>query len=332
MSILRGHHFKYTFLIIVLLALSVASIVRAQGDVDISLSADRELLTIGDPLLLTLSVTHPPGDIVIVPRLPETWGDFEVRSQSQTEESANADGSITTQQTIEVALFAPGTFETLPFNITVRDALGDVTSLTVPTITINVSSVLRQGDFDLRDIKPQADLFVPPLWPWIAGTILIVGSIGWSVYRWRRRRREREMALLAQIDPRTPLQIALDELAHIEGLDLPGQGRYKEHYTLVSDCLRQYLEAQHRLPATDRTTDELRMTLKHSPIDSILTRGVLDVLNDSDLVKFAKFIPAASEACAVVGRCRQLVEALEPRPIGPIEAPVEIDVTRERVA
>ena len=43
--------------------------------------------TVGDPVQLTLAVTHPAGYQVILPQIAPAWGDFTVVSQSPQDDS-----------------------------------------------------------------------------------------------------------------------------------------------------------------------------------------------------------------------------------------------------
>ena len=63
------------------------------GDIRIALLADRSELTVGDPISLTLEVTHPEDHIVVVPRLDPDWGVFQVRRQTAANIAENRDGT-----------------------------------------------------------------------------------------------------------------------------------------------------------------------------------------------------------------------------------------------
>ena len=294
---------------------------RAAGGVEITFTAAKNELTVGDPVQLTLEVKHPAGYQVIIPSLGvgQSWGDFEVRSQSQAETLANPDGSETTHQTIEVTLFAPGAFQTPPLTLTIRDNEGQISEEDTPPVSLTVTPVLTEDDKKLLDIKPQAQLAVPPRWPWLLAGLALAGLLGWGAWwLWRRlaRRRlaRRRPAPALVIDPRPPYQVAFDELARIEHLKLPEQGQFKEHYTLVTDCLRHYLEQQYQVRAFDRTTTELRISLKQSALALEHTRRLLDLFSAGDLVKFAKFIPALEQARQLTHQARQLVTETRPTP------------------
>ena len=146
----------------------------------------------------------------------------------------------------------------------------------------------------------------------LAGLVVatVVAGSGWWLYRrWRMRQ-----ALAPVIDNRPPYQIAYAELERIAGLNLPGRGQFKEHYTLVTDCLRAYLEQQFQLHAFDRTTAELWLELKRSVIAPDQGRRFIDLFADSDLVKFAKLTPEIEEARQLIDQARALVTSTRPQP------------------
>jgi hypothetical protein len=150
---------------------------------------------------------------------------------------------------------------------------------------------------------------LPALMTGLVLATVAAGSGWWLYRRWRRKN-----GLGAVIDNRLPYQVAYDELDRIAGLGLPEQGRFKAHYTLVTDCLRTYLEQQFGLHAFDRTTTELRVVLSQSTIAPDHTRRVINLFSDSDLVKFAKLRPAAAEAHQLIDEARVLVTLTKPRP------------------
>lgn len=304
-------------LLLLILTVSTGQAWAAEG-IEVRLTPERKELTVGDPMQLTLEVSHPAGSQVIIPQLGETWGNFEVRGQSPASTVANNDGTLTTRQTVDVTLFDLGEFETPPWSLTIRDGVGQISEEAIPTVTLMVVPTLDPEDNELRDIKPQAGLAVPAPWPWIAGRLLLAAALavaGWWAYRrWRG-----QPFLAPAVDTRSPRQVACDELARIEGLGLLERSLFKEYYTLVTDCLRTYLEQQFGLPVFERTTSELRILFRGSELAPEHSRRFLDLFAESDLVKFAKFRPGLETARALLGEARDLVavtstEVAKPQP------------------
>ena len=130
-------------------------------------------------------------------------------------------------------------------------------------------------------------------------------------------RRRLQGAPIPVIDTRTPWEIAIDELDRIERLDLPEDGRFKEHYTLVADAMRVYVQAMYLrdvspVDAIDMTTDEIRTALRRSSLNYDDAKLVLDLLQEADLVKFAKYTPAVSQSYEASGQARYIVEVTRP--------------------
>ena len=80
------------FSVMILLALMAVPVLAEDG-VNVTWAVDRSEMTVGDPVQLTLEVTHPAGYQVVIPKLEQSWGPFEVRGQSQAATEANDDGT-----------------------------------------------------------------------------------------------------------------------------------------------------------------------------------------------------------------------------------------------
>ena len=110
-------------------ALLMVGVVSAQGNVTATVLGPESPYTahVGDPLELTLVVTHPTGYQVIAPELEDQWGDFVVRDISPAATADNGDGTTTTIFEVDARVFAPGEFVTppLPVTVTMREGLRD---------------------------------------------------------------------------------------------------------------------------------------------------------------------------------------------------------------
>ena len=310
---------KFKILLPVILLLGVGGLLAipasadAQADaVQLSFTSDVYEITIGDPVKLQATAIYPAGYQVLFPDLPEKWGSFEVRSQIRTPARSNPDGSETAVQSIQIALFGTGSFETPEYSVTLRDEAGRIQTVLAPPITLTVLPVLPPGTLQLKDIKPQASLPWIVAWPVLPAGALFLGLVGLLIYltaKWVRIWRRR---VSVRVDTRSPYEVAQDELVQIQRLDLPGEGRIKEHYTMVSDSVRRYLERAYEVAATDLTTDEVRRALRSSAINSEDSRDVISLLGDCDLVKFTALEPGADTAREMTERARELVEMMTP--------------------
>jgi hypothetical protein len=127
---------------------------------------------------------------------------------------------------------------------------------------------------------------------------------------WRARRRGK-----IALDNRQAHEMALDGLRIVEGLRLPEQGRFKEHYTLVSDTVRIYVERRFGVPALERTTGEIRPDLARIDMAPEVSALLIAFLQESDLVKFSKWTPDVESAQQLLAHGRMIVEATRPLPL-----------------
>ena len=267
-------------------------------------TVEQKPVTVGDPVQLTLEVIHPADTVAIIPAPPATWGDFELRGETEAAVAANPDGTLTTRRTFDVALFAPGTFQTPALPITITTVAGEVGAAVAPPVAVTVDSVLTEADTDLRDLKPQADLALPFPWPAAA---LIVLALALAVALFVRQRRR---SLRARPDTRSPRQRALDELTAVARTNWVGLNMVQEHYTGISDAVRRYLEGEFAVKVFDRTTAETKALLRRLPLAPETCRQLTGLLGECDLVKFANVTPPPGDCAACLQAAYVLVEKM----------------------
>ena len=322
----RGLRLCLILLTAALFAAGVYGTAYAQEDplsnVRISLNVEPRNVEFADEVTLSLEVTYPDDHSVVVHKLPRDWGQFEVREQSPAQTVSNTDGTKTTSQTIRVVAFGRGTVQTPDLTISVRGPDGAIVQASTLPEEVIVGSVLPGPDAEPKDIQPQAD-FSTPIWEDPVArnsTILIAlaGLLAGAVLIAYLIRRRLHGTPLPVIDPRAPWEIAIDELDRIERLDLPEDGRFKEHYTLVAATMRIYVQAMYLrdvspVDAIDMTTDEIWTALKRSSLNYDDARLVNELLQEADIVKFAKFTPSVTQSYETSGQARYIVEVTRPQ-------------------
>ena len=325
-SQLRGrYHILLSVFAAALLAAGAFGTAFAQEDplskVRISLNVDPPNMSFADEVTFTLDVTYPDDHSVVVHKLPRNWGQFEVREQSPAQTVLNDDGTKTTSQTIKAVVFGRGTVQTPDLPISVRGPDGTVEQASPLPKELIVGSVLPGPDAEPMDIRQQAKLPTPIWDDPVARTstllIVLTGLLAGAVLAAYLIRRRLQGAPLPVLDTRTPWEIAIDELDRIERLDLPEDGLFKEHYTLVADAMRVYVQAMYLrdvspVDAIDMTTDEIWAALRRSTLNYDDAKLVLDLLQEADLVKFAKYTPAVSQSYEASGQARYIVEVTRP--------------------
>jgi hypothetical protein len=276
--------------------------------------------TVGDVIPLRLRVIYGPDTGVTLPTMPEQWGPFEVREQHTQEPTTDDEGKITSIHEVQATLWTPGTHETPTTTVSYQDAKGQIHEITAQPVSITIVSVLpenlQEGELEKHDLKPQAVLPRPPIWPWVLagvlGAVLLFFAGRWVWHKWRARQRGSTEAEIEPVDDRYPEEIAYEELARIRGLDLPTQHAFKPHYTLVADCIRVYLEGLYDVPAPDLTTGELMPQLRRTSMNGEALTQLRALLEEADLVKFAKFQPSITQADAILDQAKHIVDTTKP--------------------
>ncbi len=274
-------------------------------------------ITVGRPVTIEIKVTHPPTSQITLPQPPVQWDEvFEVISQSPAA-TTEQNGRLVTSKTIEVVLFAPGEHELPPLIVEVVDSQGTILDQPVPALPrpLNVIPVLPEDDDEPKDIRPPTEMEVPLLnlenpgapgnWPWIVAGLTAIGLAVWGLYLLLRPRPPEPVFI-------HPYDAAMEELQRIEGLRLPAGGRFKEHYTLVGNVIRTYLEGEFGIPALDRTTSEIQAEVNAADINADGAVEMRWLFVDCDIVKFTGLEPDEHEAGLMVGRAREILEMVRP--------------------
>ncbi len=277
--------------------------------VSVGLSVDPPSVAVGDRFTLTLSASHPADHHVVFPSVPADWGVFEVRKQTPLPVRDNGDGTFTSSVEIEAVLFDLGKHSTPALSVSVRRPDGTMINRPARPIDVDVIPLRNPDDQELRDLRPQAVGPSAPVWPYAGGGVLGLAVIALVAnHFWRRRMAP--AAALVDGQQLTPLEAALAELNRLDGLNLPARARFEEHYTLLSACLRGFVDGSYAVPAHEMTTPQTVESLRSAGAARTDVNDLSVVLEESDLVKFARFLPDPDEAQLRIEDSRKTVRRL----------------------
>jgi hypothetical protein len=258
---------------------------------------------VGDIVEVTLIVEAPAG--VQIANLPEFPTDdiFAVLEKGVVSTEIRTDGITVYSQILKMIIWLPGQHLTpeIPVTFTYN---GASMSNPVKSLFFTVPSVLETApDRSLRPLVPPIELpYISPLW--VVPVIMILGTGVYGLRRLFSRRNGR----IAGIIGGTPAQIAIAELEDLKAQSLPAA----TIYLLVADKLRGYLYQVHQLNAAEMTTAELNHLLKESgQFPDNLRKGLSQVLEQADLVKFARFEPETDAAVRLVNYAIRWLQAIE---------------------
>jgi hypothetical protein len=287
-----------------LLALSTllapASGLRAQFPADVRVSVEKDSVRIGDPFRVFINVSAPRGAKITFPEALDSTG--TVQSIDPRAVFAQPDTVGFSQNAVyRVAAWDIGR---QPIRLTNVIVTVGTQTRTFPIIgrSIFVVSVLP-ADSAARVPKPARDLFLDPFIPWwfwallAAAAAILVGLWWW----WRRRKRAAEPMEI--VDPYLRAQ---RDFQRIERLGLVEAGERTRYVALVVDVLREYIADRMTNAPLSLTSTELLTATQQArtlPHDRLMR-----ILNEADLVKFARR-PVSAERARDIGReAQSLVE------------------------
>ncbi len=180
-----------------------------------------------------------------------------------------------------------GPWKTGELSLSYIDKEGKSQVLTTDPVSLTVTSNLgdRPAEAELKPI--QGIIPTRPLWlkylPWAAGLlgILLIMSV---LFWWNKRGRGEKPPVIPQIPPHIRAKKEIEEL---DAQRLFEKGHVKRFYFRFSEILRRYLGSLRGFPAVELTTEEIARC-----IDREQDRGLLALLRQADLVKFADRVPA----------------------------------------
>jgi hypothetical protein len=181
---------------------------------------------------------------------------------------------------------------------------------------VEIDSLLPAGDQQLKDIREVRLSTGPSLTSLIAAGALLAGLL-LLAYILRRRRKSLGKAespdlrnLEVELAP-TPYAAAVARLDGIERERWPRRGEVARHYEAIVDVVRGYLEDAEGVPARERTTEELLWELPPHLSEGGLRDRFRDLLDEADLVKFARFTPTPEGAEIFLEQCRIMLRDWE---------------------
>jgi len=285
----------------------------ASGSVGIASRVFPEKATVGDELRLYLRADRPKDWTLRPPSAETKLGPFEVKSveKAPVERGKNRVGEVFV---LTLTTFELGRLTVPPVSVTFIDERGregQVFSDPVAVEIVSVSKAPPAGQAQLKPIKGPVSLSLDELRTLVLAVLAALLSAILALKLFFRLRSR------IVVDPETlkpAHERALLELGRLRQAGLLPQGRLKEHYSALSDVLRRYITRRFGVDAADLTTAELLAALKESAMSREALAVAREVLEASDLVKFAKYEPSRPETGQVEARLEEFVASTKPAP------------------
>lgn len=273
-------------------------------DVKVNAVLDSSKIRIGEQVKVDLYLTYDANqkDLKIQwPQIGDTLtGKVEVVSTSPIDTTIpdkNTPNIIQHHQRIYVSAYDSGYFAIPGFKFTLNNDTNQV--LFTETLMLEVHTVPTDTSIaKVKDIKTV--LNEPFNWKWyihyIYWTLGILAAVVAIILITRYYTKKQQQKVVEPPKPKIPAHItALAALEKIKQEQVWKECHVKEYYSAISDTVRLYIEERYKVMALESTTDEIMTAFRSQVIDPESKNKLQQILQLSDLVKFAKMSPIESE-------------------------------------
>jgi hypothetical protein len=282
---------------------------------------------IGDPIAWRAVVRRRVGDRVHLPSSAD-FGGLEV--QTRDREVSDPEGDWL-EETLSVTLiaFAVDEHEIPPQKLTVVDIEGRIAEIETEAATVTIKSLIANepeprlkpdlGPGERVFEKDYTALYVLAVLAGIAAIALLTLLGRWL---WSKRRPRPGPP---PPPPRPAEEIALEKLELLRSGDQLDQGQHKEFHVLLSETVREYVGNRYGFDSLELSTEEMTAHLRTLRLSQPVFDALTDLLDETDLVKFAKYVPAVDESRRLLDEAFRVVEITTPKKANehgpPSEAP-----------
>ena len=264
---------------------------------EVKVATSTKNIKIGEQIEYKISVQAPADATVVFPE-GQTFGALEMVKTNPTD-TLKESGKFRLEKAYYLTQFDEGKY-TIPqqkIQISHKDFYTDSLLVEVHNVAVDT---LKQP---LYDAKPIADVTSPSsslLWLWIVfgivALLLTAAASYFFVFRKKKLSAEEERKKLP------PFERAIQDLKDLQNSKYLIESQHKAYYTRLTDIVKEYLEDEVHILAKESTTDELLAKINdlqqngklHLSAETI--SNLKRVLQNADLVKFAKSKPSDSNA------------------------------------
>lgn len=297
----------------------------------IELTVEPRQVSVGDLISWELKIRRRVGDRAHLSR-SASFGDLEVQGKDASISDPDDDW-VEETMTVNLIGFEPGRHEIPAQDITVVDIEGNLAKLKTDPVEVEVKSLIaNEPEPDLKpDEGPGIDVYEEDytllyVLAVIGGIVVIalLTLLGRKLWSLRGPRPGPPPP-----PPRPAEEIALEKLEALRDSSYLDEGRHKIFHVILSEAFREYLGNRYRFHSLDRSTEELIAELRAIELERPLFNSILNLLNETDLVKFAKFIPGLEDSRKMLEEAFEVVDMTTPK-VAPSAPEESGDEAREK--
>ena len=284
-------------------------------------NSDKKSILIGEPFTITYRVKTVKGDSIFFQ--PKSG---EIPSEITTSSTLRKEGTpfeiidefddttiVSKSSLLWLGTYVVTVWDSGEFVIPGPDIIIADSTFQFPELKVKASLVAPKKDIDIYDIHenytdiPDEPFAIVPFlkkWWWIILILLLI--LGYYLYKKRKPVEEEEQRHVS-LKQRT--LIAIEAL---EKEKMWERGKLKEHYVELSYILRSYLTRRYEISLLERTTSQTKLLLKENGLNDDTIDTIVQILNQSDMVKFAKSKPDLVAILRISTLAKQIVAETSP--------------------
>jgi len=288
------------------------------GDLSVSGKIEPGQIRIGEQAILTYELAMDAGEQVSLPNITDTLtAGVELLRPVKIDTVQLGVNRVQLTLNYCISSYDSG-FYLIPayqFATTLQQVQSRPLGLVVNTVEVNAETD------ELKDIKTVMD--APFSWKelfgWIGMALVVLIALLVIAYVLARYVFKKKVEVFTpKPQPVEPAHVvALRALEKIKAEKLWQSGQIKLFYTQLTDVVRIYMQDRFNINAMELTSDQIMTLVKQHPEMNELRTTLRQLLELSDLVKFAKFVPLDNENDRSVLDAFTFVEKTAPQPVTP---------------
>ena len=155
------------------------------------------------------------------------------------------------------------------------------------------------------DIPSEFQTWLKKNYTWILWSLLIVAII---LFTWLWLKRKKKKLPIENKKQMSPAELALREIDQLIQQKFWIEYGEKEYYVKLSSILKTYLGANYQISLSEKTSYEIQLLLSQVRISKEILNDIQWVLQQSDMVKFAKSEPGEMDMIKIGICSKSIVE------------------------
>lgn len=282
------------------------------ANIKANVEIDTNNVLIGERITVTMSVQADKIYPLVWPQIKDSNEYIEVLEESLID-TTKAEKGIKLSKKLIITSFESGEYDLSPLTFLFeKEGTDDVYPILADLPVLKFTTVTLDSNATLKDIKAPLEepITFRELLPWIALGLGIIGLIIFAIFLYKKyKAKKSEEQPILKYDPTIPPHIlAYQQLKRLEDKKLWQGARFKDYYVELTQIIRLYIERRYSIMALEMTASELKDVSDRFAVNLDLKDRFNSMIEEADLVKFAKSTPNPNVCQLSIKTCFDFVE------------------------